>query len=93
MLSVSLSSGRSRPSAFLDLKYSKLAAEAFFVAILSLAVLQGARQCLFIGFRFRLVSLVLYLFCFVQPLPTSPPQVFVFKYFGLHFYLFYWLAP
>lgn len=33
---------------------------------LSLAVLQGTRQCLFIGFSSCLVSLVFGLFCFVQ---------------------------
>lgn len=42
---------------------------------LSLAVLQGTRQCLFIWFSFCLVSLVFCLFCFVQFF--SPPNFHV----------------
>ena len=53
---------------------------------LSLADLQGARQCWFTGFSFCLVSFVFCLFCLVQ---FFFPQIFMFKFLRLHFYLFY----
>ena len=76
------------PPIFLELKFSKLVAEAFFVEIHSPWQSSRAHGNAYL-FDLAFVWLALYFVCFALCGSFSPPQIFMFKFLGLHFYLFY----